>query len=275
MSYYNTLSLDKEPFSTSPDPYFLYPSVSHKQALHRLEIAIRLKRGLSIILGDVGTGKTTLARALVQSLSHEQGFISHMIFDPTYESEFQFVASLSKLLGIKPTFRSALDYKEAIERFLFKKCVDEDNIVVLVIDEGQKLSPSSLEILRTFLNYETNEYKLFQLVIIAQMELLPRIKRIRNFADRITLKYIINPLDVNETKNMIEYRLKQAGHNSGRKLFNDKAVELIYQYTQGYPRRIANICHLALEELVMASGSSVEEGMISEVIGRDKKMELS
>lgn len=275
MSYYDTLSLDKEPFSTSPDPYFLYPSVSHKQALHRLEIAIRLKRGLSIILGDVGTGKTTLARALVQSLSQEQGFISHMIFDPTYESEFQFVANLSKLLGIKPTFRSALDYKEAIERFLFKKCVDEDNIVVLVIDEGQKLSPSSLEILRTFLNYETNEYKLFQLVIIAQMELLPKIKRIRNFADRISLKYIINPLDVNETKNMIEYRLKQAGYNSGMKLFNDKAVELIYQYTQGYPRRIANICHLALEELVMTSGSSVEEGMISEVIGRDKKMELN
>jgi len=275
MSYYNTLSLNKEPFSTSPDPYFLYPSVSHKQALQRLEIAIRLKRGLSFILGDVGTGKTTIARALVQALSKEQGFISHMIFDPVYDSEFQFVASLAKLFGIKPSFRSALDYKEAIERFLFKKCVNEENIVVLIIDEGQKLSPSSLEILRTLLNYETNEYKLLQLVIIAQMELLPRVQRIRNFSDRISLKYILNPLDINETKGMIEFRLRQAGYDSGKKLFSDNAIELIYQHTQGYPRKIASICHMALEELIMSSGSIIEEKIISDIIERDRKVGLN
>jgi len=74
----------------------------HRQALQRLEIAVRLKRGLSLILGDVGTGKTTLARALIQTLNQEPGFISHMIFDPTYDSEFQFVANLARLFGIKP-----------------------------------------------------------------------------------------------------------------------------------------------------------------------------
>lgn len=274
MSYYKVLKLNKEPFSTSPDPYFLYPSISHRQALQRLEIAVRLKRGMSLILGDVGTGKTTLSRALIQALSKEIGIISHMIFDPAYDSEFQFVTYLAKVFGIRPAFRSVLDYKEAIERFLFKKCVDEENIVVLVIDEAQKLTPSSLEILRTLLNYETNEYKLLQLVVIGQMELLPRLQRIRNFADRVSLKYILNPLDVNETKDMIDFRLKQAGYDSGEKLFTEKATDLIYQHTQGYPRKITNLCHSALEELVMKDRNTVEEDIIMEIVERDREVEL-
>lgn len=275
MPYYNLLNLTKEPFSTSPDPFFLYPSISHRQALERLEIAVRLKRGLSLILGDVGTGKTTLARTLLQNLNRETDFLSYMIFDPTYESEFQFVAYLAKLFGIKSTFRSVLDYKEAIERFLFKKCVDEENIIVLVIDEAQKLNGFSLEVLRTLLNYETNEYKLLQLVIMGQMELLPRLNRIRNFSDRINLRYTINPLDINETKNMIGFRLKQAGYNSETQLFTDKAMDSIYQYSQGYPRRIANLCHGALEQLVMREKTTVEEDMIVEIIEQDRKVELS
>ncbi len=274
MSYYSLLNLKKEPFSTSPDPYFLYPSVSHKQALQRLEIAIRLKRGMSLILGDVGTGKTTLARALVQSLGQEKIFSTYMIFDPLYESEFQFVSYLARLFGIKPNYRSALDYKEAIERFLFRRCVDEGDIVVLIIDEGQKLNAFSLEMLRTLLNYETNEYKLLQLVIMGQMELLPRVKRIRNFADRISLKYILNPLDIRETKSMIDYRLRQAGYSSEKGLFTDEAIGLIYQYTQGYPRRIANICHSALELAVMEERALVGEKLITEIIERDRKVDL-
>ncbi len=90
MSYYQNLGLNKEPFSTSPDPAFLYRSMAHSSALNRLEIAIRLKRGLSLIFGDVGTGKTTLLRALLQEFAQDQDFIFHMIFDPDYNSEFQF-----------------------------------------------------------------------------------------------------------------------------------------------------------------------------------------
>nr|MBU1327780.1 AAA family ATPase [Candidatus Omnitrophota bacterium] len=274
MSYYSVLNLNKEPFSTSPDPYFFYPSISHKQAMQRLEIAVRLKRGLSVILGDVGIGKTTLARAFIQELHSTNGAITHMILDPTYDSEFQFVTTLAKLFGIKGSFRSTLDYKEAIERFLFKKCVNESHVISLIIDEGQKMSLATLELLRTLLNYETNEYKLLQLVIMGQMELLPKLQRINNFSDRISLKYILNPLDYNETKNMIEFRLKQAGAASGKEIFTEKAILMIYQYTQGYPRKIAAVCHNLLEELVMRDRKIIEEDLVNEVIEKDRKVVL-
>jgi general secretion pathway protein A len=266
MSYYEVLSLQKEPFSSSPDPFFFYRSTAHETAIKRLEIAVRLRRGLSLILGDVGTGKTTLGRTLLQNFSQEDDFISHMILDPTYKSEFQFLFSLSKMFGINPNFRSTLDYKEAIEKYLFQKGVDEDKTIILLIDEGQKLTSTFLEILRTLLNYETNEYKLLQVVILSQMELLPKIKRVRNFFDRITLKYIINPLDEGETQDLIEYRLRQAGYNGGGKLFSGGAIKLIYEHTMGYPRKISVLCHNALAELVMRDKKIVDEPLMLDVI---------
>lgn len=272
MSYYKALNLQSEPFSTSPDPAFFYQSSGHQSALHRLEIAVRLRRGLSLILGDVGTGKTTLSRTLLQVFANENGFLFYMILDPGYKSEFQFLETLAKMFGVSPLHRSTLDYKEAIERFLFQKGVDENRTIVLVIDEGQKLSPSFLEILRTLLNYETNEYKLLQLVILSQMELLPKIRKIRNFVDRIALKYIINPLDEVETREMITFRLKKAGYTNSRQgLFTDGAMKLIFNHTQGYPRKIALLCHNALEAVVMNQQDYVDERIISDLIMEELK----
>ncbi|MFA4982289.1 MAG: AAA family ATPase [Candidatus Omnitrophota bacterium] len=269
MSYYETLGLKKEPFSTSPDPAFFYRSSAHNTALQRLEIMIRLKRGLSLVLGDVGIGKTTMSRALLQSFASDENYIFHIVLDPSYKSEFQFLSSLVKMFGIKPDSRSTLDYKEEIQRYLFKKGVEESKTVVLIIDEGQKLSAPYLEILRTFLNYETNDYKLLQLVIVSQMELLPRIKKINNFYDRIGLKYIINPLDEKETREMIEFRLSEAGLNLDRKLFTEGAIKRIFEYVQGYPRKISILCHNALEFLVMNDREVVDETFIADVIGKD------
>lgn len=266
MSYYEALDLKSEPFSTSPDPRFFYPSSSHDAALKRLEIAIRLRRGLNLILGDVGTGKTTLGRILVQLFKDESDYIFHMVLDPSYKTEFQFLSSLGKIFGVTPSFRSTLDYKDALEKYLFQRGVDENRTIVLLIDEGQKLTPTHLEILRTLLNYETNEYKLLQLVILAQIELLPKIRKIRNFIDRINLKYIINPFDENETKAMIDFRLKQAGYGHSQPLFTDGAVRLIYEHTQGYPRRIAMVCHDSLETLIMHSKRVVDESVVEEIL---------
>ncbi len=269
MSYYEALGLNSEPFSTSPDPAFFYPSVSHNSALKRMEIAIRLKRGLNVILGDVGTGKTTLSRMLLQIFTDEPDYIFHMILDPSYKSEFQLLSSLCKMFGVIAPFRSTLDYKQALEKYLFQKGVDEGKTIVLIIDEGQKLTPTHLEILRTLLNYETNEYKLLQLIILGQIELLPKIRKIKNFMDRINLKYIINPLDENETKEMINFRLHQSGYSKPEPLFSREAIKLIYGQTQGYPRRISLLCHDALETVIMQGKNTVDESAIEKIITQE------
>ncbi len=269
MSYYSTLGLTKEPFSTSPDPSFFFRSHSHLQALTRLEIAIRLRRGLSLILGDVGTGKTTLARTLLGNFPQEDGFSFHMVLDPSFDSEFQFLQHLARLFGVPVLAKSTLDCREAIEHHLFQSGVSESHTTVLMIDEGQKLSPDMLETLRVLLNYETNEYKLLQVVIFAQMELLGRLRRVRNFMDRVALKYMINPLDEQETAELIEFRLRSAGLREGQTLFSPDGVQAIYAVTQGYPRRISLLCHNALEALVMHDKPVVDAPLITALAAQE------
>ena len=271
MSYYKALGLSKEPFSTSPDPTFFFRSNSHVQALNRVEISIRLRRGLCLVLGDVGIGKTTLARTLLSNFTQEEGFLFHLIMDPSFESEYQFLQNLCRMFEVKPAFKSTLDCREAIQDYLFQRGVADGKTVVLVIDEGQKLSLDMLENLRVLLNYETNEYKLLQVVIFSQMELLPRVTRINNFVDRAALKYIMNPLDEQETAQLIQFRLEAAGLSNGRAIFTADAIRAIYHASHGYPRKIAMLCHNALEELVMREHAFVEEALIQELAGHESR----
>jgi general secretion pathway protein A len=271
MSYYKILGLDKEPFSTSPDPAFFYESKEHHAALMRLMIEVRLKRGLSVILGDVGIGKTTLSRKLFHMLKERTDIIFHMILDPNYESEELFLESLVRTFNIKTQSPdpSILDYKEAIKKYLFEKGVEEDKTVVLLIDEAQKLNSVSLETLRVLLNYETNEYKLLQLVLMGQMELVPKLKQMKNLCDRISLKYVINPLDEREMREMISFRLKAAGYSSSVDFFTRDAIDEIYRHTQGYPRRIAMLCHNVLKTLVMEKKFIADGALIRDLASRD------
>jgi general secretion pathway protein A len=274
MSYYKTLGLDKEPFSTSPDAQFFYLSHNHNVAFKRLEINIRLRRGLSLILGDVGTGKTTLSRTLLQAFKDESDFIFNIILDPGFESQFEFLSYLARVFNIDSTGQTPTTCKEVIKEYLFQKGVIENKTVVLIIDEGQKLSSENLEVLRTLLNYETNEYKLLQLVIMAQLEFLPSIHKVHNLLDRIALRYTINPIEEDEVKDMVFFRLKQAGCLCPENLFSDEAIVLIYEHSQGYPRRIAMICHEALKAIVMKGlprvSGSVVQGLIKDSVYYEK-----
>ncbi len=271
MSYYKILGLTREPFSTSPDPNFFYGSAEHTAALMRIMIEIRLKRGLSVILGDVGTGKTTLCRKLLQMFNARKDVEFYIILDPSYENEKLFIEALLRTFGLNLDTEKSniLDYKEQLKDFLFKKGIESGKTVVLLIDEAQKMNSTSLEVLRTLLNYETNEYKLLQLVLVGQMELFSQFKEMRNFADRINLKYILNPFDVKEVKEMISFRLHKAGYHSQRELFSEGAIEEIYKHTQGYPRRVAMLCHNVLRELALSNRDAVDKDVIKEMVSKE------
>jgi len=274
MSYYKILGFDKEPFSTSPDPNYFYLSREHEQALTNTLIELRLRRGLSVILGDIGTGKTTLSRKLIQELKERRDVIFHIVLDPSFENENVFMHSLARNFDIPingSPEAAAVSVREALEQFLFQKGVKENKSVVLLIDEAQKLNEMSLEILRVLLNYETNEYKLLQLVLLGQTELHEKILNIPNFFDRISFKYTLNPLSLKETAEMIEFRVRKAGYKSRMHLFLKDAVEEIHGATQGYPRRITMLCHKALKELVMGNKSVVSAGVIEDIIQKEMR----
>ncbi len=274
MSYYKILGLEREPFSTSPDPEFFYQSKEHKSAFYRLRVAIELKRGMSVVLGDVGTGKTTLSRKLSQLLSQDPNIIMTVILNPVYESEKQFLADLIERLHIPFEVTpgrelTVLDYMKIIEKFLFEKGVEQNKTIVLLIDESQKLIQPCLEVLRSLLNYETNEFKILQLVLMGQKELHATMSQIKNLWDRVALKHTIEPLAEEEVRDLIHFRLIQAGYVSRQPLFSDGAVRAIYQRSQGYPRKIAMLCHNALEYLVMYNKEIVDREIIETLIHRE------
>jgi general secretion pathway protein A len=279
MAYYSILGFCKEPFSTSPDPLFFYPTKEHDMALTNILIELHLKRGLSVIFGDIGTGKTSLSRLLVQELNKRGNMLFHIILNPVFQNESQFLRGLIQNfnvdcdMGTEGGKLDILELRDIFEKFLIRRAVNDRQTVVLIIDEAQKLDTATLETLRVLLNFETNEYKLLQLVLLGQVELYPKIVSMPNFMDRISFKYTLNPLDAKETKELINFRVKAAGYNSRMELFLDEAFGEIYNYTRGYPRKITKLCHQVLKELILQNKQAVDRGLVRDVIEKDTQFQ--
>lgn len=255
MLYYPLFQLVKEPFSNSPDPDLFFHSIQHHEGLQKLELSIRLRRGLSVVIGDIGTGKSTMCRKLLRLIDDESGVISaHLILDPEFTSPLEFLVSIVKTLGIDESdCSSEWQMKEAIKNYLFHQGIDRNKIPVLIIDEGQKLPAFCLEILREFLNFETNQNKLLQIVIFAQEEFEGLLKNKPNFTDRIATYHKLVPLSFNETKQMIRYRIEQCQQNSSEKqtLFPLATILIIFLISKGYPRKIVTLCSKILLSMLV------------------------
>ncbi len=259
MDYFQLLNLSKEPFSNSPDPEFFYPSPEHVSCLQKLELAIRLRRGLNVVVGAIGTGKTTLCRHLIREFAADESLETHLIFNPDFKTPKEFLHSLAHLFGLTALAEaenSKWQVEEGIRQYLFKKGLEDDRTVVLLIDEGQKMLPFCLEILRELLNYETNERKLLQIIIFAQEEFQQTVANHPNLADRINAYLVLAPLSFKETRKLLQFRLNQAkdGYKEPR-LFTTPGLWAMYRATKGYPRRIIHLSHRVLLTMIIQNRS--------------------
>jgi len=260
MDDFKVLNLNKEPFSNSPDPDLFFKSRQHYGCLQKIEISLRLRRGLNVVVGDLGTGKTTLCRQLIRNFADDKDYETHLILDPQFRSSSEFLGAVVEMFeGALPLEVSdEWQAKELIKQYLFRRGVDEKKAVVLIIDEGHKLASFCLEILREFLNYETNEYKLLQIVIFAQKEFEQTLKEYVNFADRINLYHELGPMNFQDTRSMIQFRLNQTSQEAkAPSFFSYAALWAIFRSTAGYPLKIINLCHRCLLTMTIQNRNKV------------------
>ena len=255
MNLYATLDLVREPFSNSPDPNFLLETRQHATCLQELEISLRLRRGLSVITGDIGTGKTTLCRSLLRAFRDDAEVDMHLLLDPHFSTSEEFLrVILGSVSRVTPDPDMGMwELREALKQQLFRLGMVERRLVVLIIDEGQKISPENLELLREMLNYETNSSKLLQIVIFAQREFEPLLETMPNLVDRINVRRRLRSLSLVETRQMIRYRLRVAANTASapQVRFSFAAILRIHLASGGSPRKIVRLCHMAMLEMLV------------------------
>lgn len=240
LEYYN---LHEYPFNITPDPRFLYFSHHHKEAYDHLMYGIKTRRGFIELTGEVGSGKTTLIRAVLADLEGEVE--TALILNPML-SENQLLRAILNDFGLEAKGSDRLKCVERLNSFLLERNRAGGN-AALIIDEAQDLSPQLLEQVRLLSNLETDQHKLIQIVLCGQPELKNRLNRpdLRQLHQRITVRYHIPPLTLESTGLYIHHRLAVAG-SDGSICFEPDAVREVYRHTRGVPRLINAVCDNAL-----------------------------
>ncbi len=262
--YLEFFSFTHKPFALTSDPSFLFLSQSHKEALSYLMYGIKERMGFIEITGEVGTGKTTICRALLNQL--DQRTKTAFIFNSNL-TELQLMQTIIEDLGIETKKKNRTALFSELYRFLIDQLA-LDNNVVLIIDEAQNLSSQLLEQIRMLSNLETEKHKLLQIVLVGQPELREKLKspELRQLRQRIAVRYHIQPLDRDHTKQYVEHRLKIVGANGAGPIFDDKSIAEIHKYSRGIPRLVNAVCDKALLMAYVREQRTVREDIVKRSI---------
>lgn len=241
--YLEYYGLNQAPFDLTPNPRFLFHSGKHREALNHLLYGIRERKGFVQLTGEVGAGKTTLCRALLEQLDGK--FSTALILNPVL-NENELMKAIATEFGLKVKNLDRLDTVTVISEFLIKQ-VEIGKETILIIDEAQNLTEDLLEQVRLLSNIETDDRKLLQIVLLGQPELRERLNspRLRQLRQRITVRYHLASLTRFEMAQYIQHRLQFAGAR-GIPSFTQPAFWRVYRYSRGIPRLINAICDKAL-----------------------------
>lgn len=263
---FKSLGLKSDPFTTSPNVDKFYPATEHRQCLEGLELSVRLRRGLSVIRGGIGVGKTTVSRKLIEIFKDESDtYEFHLIHDPKFETELVFLKHIINLFGIRKQGDDVQNCRNIIENYLLKKGVDEGKVIVLIVDEGQNLPEQIIDVFRTLLNFETDEYKLLQLIIFGQPEMTKMLSNYPNFEDRIAFNFELGPVSLEDTRGLIDYRIKISGEEN-QAWFSDGAIKEIHKVTDGFPRKMTQLCHQLLLAMIGEERQSIDAKMVKRIV---------
>jgi general secretion pathway protein A len=261
--YLEYYGLKQAPFDITPNPRFLFHSAKHREAFNHMLYGIRERKGFVQLTGEIGAGKTTLCRALLEQL--DSNFSTALILNPVLSAD-ELMKAIATEFGLNVKGMDRLETVSAIGEFLLKQ-VERTKETVLIIDEAQNLTEDLLEQVRLLSNIETDDRKLLQIVLMGQPDLRDRLnsQRLKQLRQRITVRFHLAPLTSVEVAQYIQHRLQVSGAH-GRPVFTMPAVWRVYNYSGGIPRLVNAVCDKALLASFVQRSDRVTFSMVGRAI---------
>jgi general secretion pathway protein A len=264
MNYLTHFGLDRAPFAVTPDPSFAYATNEHEQALLKIAYYTDERQGLFLLLGEIGTGKTTISKLAVNGWRAQPGkYTVGQIADPSPPTQAAFLR-LVLASFMQPVLRNVQDIKAALSIFLLEE-YHAGRTVILIVDEAQTIHPRNLDAIQALTNEQTQTEKLIQIVFLAQPNFRYKLIQKPAIASRIAGAHTLDPLTWEDSIELLRHRMKVAGGNFDR-VFPASTHKQLYNATHGVPRDLCILCNAALLNAFSERSTSVNEAMIEDAL---------